>query len=265
MKNINIKLKNLRNLVKPKRLKGISPIIAVLLMIGLTVTSGALLFAVSTAFVSQETQVNLNIDSNSVVFKSTETDYRFVDDLVDTLSLQIENPLEQSILVDLSQTFLYNSADQRIDNWTVISNVNEIVLNGKESTTITFGTYSSSSQLTNGEEIYVVFQSKLYNSKGEFESLKTSPLTVELTNSGPLFQVIPEISASQTEDTLYFAGQNDEEVFQNLTFAIFNYGNANQAYGKTVSITLENTTIFSIADGFDTQSVTVPGASKGGD
>jgi FlaG/FlaF family flagellin (archaellin) len=248
--------------------RGVSPVIAVMLMIGLTVLSGVVLISVSNSILSQETQVNLNIDNQSAVYKTTETDYRFVDELIDELQIQIENPLEEPILVDLTQTYLYNATDDTIlSNWGVVSDVGQIVLNGKESTTITFATDSTSytSELKENDQVYVVFQSKLFGSKNQLTSLKSSTFTVELSGASPLFQALPVISASQTEDTLYFSGDDQTEVTKNLTIAIFNFGNADESYEKTVTITLENNTLFSIADGLETQFVTIPSASQGGD
>jgi flagellin-like protein len=257
----NQKLNNIKR-------RGISPIITVLLMIGLVVLAGTILFGISNSFLSQQTSVTLNIDGSTAIYKTTETDYRFADELIDEIQIQIENPLEEPVIVDLGQTFLYNASDDsRLSNWAVITDVREIVLNGKESETITFGTVSTNNQgeLQEGDNIYVIFKSKLFGSKNTLSSIQSSALTVKLSDSNPLFQALPIISASQSIDTLTFSGDDDEEVTLNLTLAIFNFGNADESYEKTVSITLENTTIFSVANGFETQFVTVPSAVRGGD
>lgn len=264
---INKKLKRSK-FAKSLKKRGISPVLAVVLMIGLTVVSGAMLATVTNSILSQKTAVNLEINSDNAIFKTTETNYRFADDLIDRIEMPISNPLEEPIVVDLTQTYLYNATDDTIMvNWGVVSDASEIVLNGKESTTVTFATDSSiyTSELKNGDQVYVVFKSNLFGDSTQTASLQSSTFSVQLSNSDPVFQVVPVLTANQTLDTLYFSANNNEENVQNLTLAIFNYGNSQEAHQKTVSITLENSTVFSIANGFETQVVTVPTATQGGD
>ncbi len=255
-----------KNLYKLKRKKGTSPIIATILLIGLTVISGAVVYSVTTGFLQTKQPLALDY-TTPTVFKSTETNYKTVDSNIDTFDMQITNPLYEQILVDLSQTYLFNSTDNTmLSNWYVKSNASTLILFGKESATITFATQSAlnSAELVNGDKVYVKFKIDRFSST-DSKIITTDNFTVSLSNFNPNFAFTPSSTSVQDLNTVYFMANDNEEITTSIQGVLWNYGNSDKSYQKTLTLTLGNESVFHIDPQYATQTVTIPSSSIVGD
>jgi hypothetical protein len=249
-----------------KKKLGTSPIIAVMMLIGLTVVSGAVLYGVSNTILQDREELELNY-SEPTVFKSTETNYKLADANVDSFDIEITNPLYEQIIVDLSQTYLYNASDDTLlSSWFVDSDNYELLLDGRQTTVITFTTINTlnTAELIDGDQVYVIF-TILRPDTDESKQVKTSTFTVSLSSFGPNFQLIPSSTAVQDYDVVYFMAKKNEEITTNITAVLWNYGNPAVSYEKTIKFFLENESVFYIGPEYESQIVTIPSSTIVGD
>ena len=249
---------------KSKKKLGTSPIIATILLIGLTVVSGAVLYGVTTTFLNQKSQLSLEY-TTPTAFTPIVTDYATATTKIDSFNIQVSNPLNEQVILNTGNSHLYNSTNGLITGWSLNSNSSYLLLNGRESTTLTFSlnTIDNSLGLDSGKQVYASFTVERTDGSDP-TTFNTSLFTVSA--SLPVFQFIPY--QTNTVDTLttnnitnvYFPAHSNEEISVNLTGAIWNYGSTDISYQKTVQF-FTNTSVFNIADSAATQIVTIPSST----
>jgi hypothetical protein len=255
-----------KKLLRKNKKLGTSPIIAVMMLIGLTVVSGAVLYSINSNILQTKDELGLNY-STPTVFKSTETNYKYADSYIDSFDIEITNPLYEQIIVDLSQTYLFNATDNaKLTNWYVDSSTSELLLFGSETAIITFTTINSlnSAELLDGDQVYVQFKIVRLDSE-ETKTIKTSTFSVSLSNFETNFEFIPSSTSVQDYNTMYFMADDDEQITTDIQGVLWNYGNPELEHAKTVTLYLGNESVFSVDPEFKTQLVTVPSSSVVGD
>ncbi len=260
-------MKNYQKFIKFKKLKklGTSPIIATIMLIGLTVFSGAVLYGVTTTYLNQKTPLSLEY-TNPTSFSPTVTDYKTATTKIDSFNIHVSNPLYEQVLLNTRDSYLYNSTtNQPIYTWTVNSNSSYLLLNGRESTTLTFSTINNDPGLglESGSQVYASF-TVMRTDGTDPTTINTTVFTVKADI--PVFQFIPyqtpivDPYANANYTKVYFNAHNDEQVTVNITGALWNYGSSATSYTKTVQFST-NTSVFGIDPQFATQSVTIPSSS----
>jgi hypothetical protein len=249
-----------------KRRLGISPAIALILLIGITIFAGAILFTILILNSSSDQSVGLAIELPKS-FSSTETSRLFFDDKIDTFSVTITNPSLTIVAVDFNNSFVYNATnDEVLSEWSVSSTVNEIELIGFESSTVQFRTNAEMDleELTIGDNIYVSFAVHSLDDSSLTE-IRSDPVIVDDTNSAPFIVLLPVNSGTQFNNTVFFYGEDTDIITSNLSVTIWNFGNAKEKYELTSYLYLENTTLFTVNDSLVQQTITVPNSLVSGD
>jgi len=166
-----------------KHHRGVSPAIAVILLLGLTVLAGGTLYI--TVISSQQDQgaVSLAI-TEPVNYKTTETIELLLDfdsRNIDTFTVQIENPLFEPLEIDLANSAVYNATTNlKLDGWHVASDADVITLQGQQTVTINFETFAeiNLNELDAGDQIYLLFAAKRPSEDG-LTLIQSNTYTIE--------------------------------------------------------------------------------------
>ena len=254
---------------KIKRRKGTSPIIATILLIGLTVFSGAVLYGVTTTYLNQKTPLALDY-TNPTSFTNTITNYKTADNKIDSFNIQVTNPLYEQIILDLGNTQLYadkaqNNTYQPV-NWAVSYNSSYQLLNGRESTSVTFYTNPTDpgSQLDSGTKAFASF-TVMRTDGSDPTVFNTTVFTMK--SDTPVFKFIPyntgavDSYASDSYTSVYFGADFNDEASVNITGAVWNYGSTDSSYQKTLQFDT-NTSVFYIDPQYASQTITIPSSDQ---
>lgn len=237
--------------MKFNKKRGVSPIVAAILLIGVTILAGVVVVSTVLLVINAEEPISITI-SKPENYASTETDIAFFDPLVDSMILPVTNDMREPLVMDASQIFLYNATDDQIlDRWYVSFDDRFVPFQGQESLFLnlkTEGKYDTQ-ELSPGDRFYVTIPVK--KSEGEdFVTFTSATFSVTSSDTSPLFALVPQNSAFQDGTNIRFdATLDSENESREISFAIFNFGNADEE--KTFSVTihdLENDTLFSIMD-----------------
>lgn len=251
-----------------KKLKklGTSPIIATILLIGLTVFSGAVLYGVTTAYLNQPNPVSLTY-TNPTVFKTTASNTYFQNSQIDSFDVPVSNPNYQQMTINLAGSKVYYTNGTQLTSWSADSNTSTLLLNGRESTVVTFSTpvgTIGSQELNIGDQIYVNFSIAKPDGSGS-KYIKTSTFTVSQTSFEPNFQFVTTSTSVQSNNEVTFYGNSSTQVTLNITGILWNYGNPASSYQKTMNFYVENDTVFTVLPQYATQTITIPSSKKVGD
>ena len=242
---------------KIKKMTAISQVIAIVLLIGLTVLAGAALFMIVLPIVNTQTTASIETSTNAV-FATTEKTQ--LDPYIDTMSFQVSNEINEPIQFDLQHSFVYNASNNLIlYHWTPQVNNSEPVLSGKQSFTLEYKTEALQNfeELNYGQQVYVKFNVSLLG-KDKFTLLKSNVYTVSKANSLPIFDISPNNHFTQSGSTVFFSALPNQTITTNLSLAVWNKGNSNQSYPKSISIYLQNDTFFHIDPQYLMQTITIP-------
>ncbi len=246
---------------KIKKMKGISQVIAIILLIGLAIIAGAALFLVVIPLLSTQTPIELST-SNQAVFSTTEKTQ--LDPFIDTMKFQLSNDIIDPVQIDLTHSYVYNASNNLIlYHWTPQSNNTEPVLSGKQGITLEYKTDAirNIEELNYGQQVYIKFNATLYGQQ-KYTLIKSKVYTVSSANSNPIFDISPNNHFNQSGTTVFFDGYPNQSVSTYLSLSVWNKGNANKTYTKTISIYLENSIYFKIESQYQTQTVTIPSSTQ---
>ena len=186
-----------------KNVRAISPVIAIILLIALTIIAGAVLFAVVIPLLSNQTPINLTT-SNDAVFTTTKKTQ--VDPYMDSMSFQVSNDINDPVQIDLSHSYLYNSSNGLIlYNWVPNTNNTQPVLSGQQGMTLSYQTDPNipGYQLYYNQSVYVEFNVTKYGQQ-QSELIKSNVYTVSTANTQPIYDVTPVYSFTESGSTVYF-------------------------------------------------------------
>ncbi|MHA1449130.1 MAG: hypothetical protein ACTSP4_06885 [Candidatus Hodarchaeales archaeon] len=134
--------------------KGISPVIAAVLLIGVSIVGGAIILGLMVTVFGQEEPYNVQFIRASN-FKSTETQALGYDSTVDYLEITLQNLGQESVFFQKTDLRLYRGESSEsgtiLPGWWVDDSRDRIILNGGEIITIPLTTIINSQELTSGE------------------------------------------------------------------------------------------------------------------
>lgn len=223
--------------------RAISPIIAVIMLIGITVLGGALVFTTVYTVMTTESPLEISFDTPTN-YETTEKELSKVDRFIDSFYIQITNLISEPVVFDFTNYFVYNATDNLpLDDWYVANYDDEVVVQGKESLVLNLKTNADYNydELSAGDQFYVQCAVRKVDDSNA-ELFKSDIFIVSPTNSRPSFSIAPVGNAYQSNEILYFP--HFDPVTRNLTFAIFNLGNTEESYSVSAILTFENTTLF---------------------
>ena len=250
---------NLKN--NYKNFRAISPVIAIILLIGLTVIAGAVLFGVVIPLLSSQTPISLTT-SNDAVFTTTQKTN--VDPYMDSMSFQVSNDINDPVHIDLSHSYLYNASNGLIlYNWIPNANNTQPVLSGQQGMTLSYQTDPNipGYQLYYNQSVYVEFNVTRYDQQ-KSELIKSNIYTVTTANTQPIFDVTSVNSFTESGTTVFFEALPNQTVSANLSVSVWNMGSPSKAYTKSISLTLENDVFFKLNSNYQTQMITIPASTN---
>jgi flagellin-like protein len=239
--------------VKFTKKRGVSPVIAAILLIGVTILAGVIVTSTVLLVMNTEEPISIII-SKPENYASTEDDIAFYDPLVDSMIIPITNDMREPLIMDTRQVYIYNASDDEIlDRWYVSVDDDFIPFQGQESLFLNLKTEGKfdTQELSPGDQFYVTIPVR--KSEGtDFVTFTSNTFSVTTSNTNPLYALVPQNNAFQDGTEVKFDATLDQEnESRELTFAIFNYGNADQEKPFSVTIhDLENETLFSTDEYF---------------
>lgn len=259
----------MKKLSKGKRRIATSPIIATILLLGLTVLSGAILYGVTTAYLSQQPTLGLNYESPAV-YQSTETNYLFSDSKVNSFDISVSNPNYNQMMINLAGSKVFYANGTQLTTWRANYNsTSTILLNGRQSTVVNFQTPTNaigSQPMDIGQKFYVEFSinSPDYAST---KTITTTNFTVSQSNFLPNFVFIPTAQTTvQDGYNVTFFGNSNQPITNEINGILWNYGNPNSSYQKTIQFFVSNDTVFTVDPAYaKPQTITIPASNVIGD
>lgn len=252
--------------LKSRRKLGTSPIIATILLIGLTVVSGAVLYGVTMAFVNTQPNLSLNYEAPSV-YQANQNSLFFSDSKINSFSISVTNPDNSQMTVDLARSYVYLVNGTMYNSWSAVSNTSLLLLNGKESAVVTFSTFNVAQEFDIGSQYYVKFAIMTPDNTNA-KTITTSTFTIEQKNFKPVyvFEYPTQQSTTQDGNTTYFYANDTTATTVNVTGVLWNYGNPSLSHQKTIQFFVDNSTLFTV-DPLFTQpyTVTIPASTTTGD
>jgi hypothetical protein len=239
--------------------RAVSPIISGLLLISVTIIAGVVVFSTVLLIMTAEDPISITI-SKPEYYASTESDKAFFDSLIDSMLVPVTNNMRDRLFYDTEGVEVYNaSSDEWLDRWYVSDANSAIIAQGQETIYLDLQTEGRFDQdeLTTSDEFYVKVPVKKENQQN-YEIFTSPVFKVTLADTQPLFRAIPINNAFQQGSTVYFTGPNpdNQNMPRDLTFGIFNYGNAESEKTFSVTLSIENETLFSKNETF--KILTVP-------
>lgn len=249
---------DIQKLIKKGRKRATSPIVATMMMIGLTVVSGAILYGVTMAFVSTQPTLDLSYNSQAVYKSTTNSILNYDPNNITSVQISVTNPSSDQITIDLSTSKLYLASDNSaLDDYKANSATTGayLTLSGKESADVVFNGTNANSYLNIGDQYYAVF-TILSPDLSESKLITTSTFTV--TPTAPYFKFFPDTQhnlnlnapiggVGNTVDVTFYA-QPEETATVNITGVLWNIGNADSSYQKRVQFYVEPDKNFTIDD-----------------
>jgi flagellin-like protein len=239
--------------------RAVSPIIATMLLIAVTILAGVAVVSTVYLVMTAEDPLSITI-SKPEYYASTESEKAFFDPLVDNILVPITNNNREPLFYNLDEVEVYNAtSDEPLDRWSV-SNANRVIVaQGQETIYLEFDTEGRFDQdeLTNSDEIYFKIPVKKENQQN-YEIFTSPNFKVTTAETEPLFQIVPINNAYQQGSNIYFTGPNpdNQNISRDLTFGIFNYGNAQAEKTFSVTLLIENETLITKNETF--KILTVP-------
>lgn len=178
------------------RKKGISPLIATILLIALVVAAGAITFLVLSGIMFQETPVDLEIAAISD-FRSENDDIR-----VDRFTVSVKSLNTQSAVIKRDEIKVFNKTamDVELTGWRILGTTDEFFISGKETINLVLYCLNPNHELLpRADRIQV--QMNAYRSSGSDIKPKVikSPIVVVGQTYGPLSISTESISLGTLE------------------------------------------------------------------
>lgn len=257
-----------------KKQRAVSPAIALILIIGITVLAGAIIAIVSLDLLSSKTSITLD-SSDPTSFASTEQQKAFYDLTsrnIDSFRVQITNSLFEPVIVDVTNTKVYNATDDSLfPDWYVSSDSTSLVLNGQETKTLQFkidgenyNSLTNSQELRVGDTIYLIYSAHRVNDE-TLTFIQSEPHLITKSDIPPAIEVVLVNTFFQFQEYVYFFVEDHESITVSLTFALWNFGDPSQSHSKMVALHGLNTSVFQVDPEFESQTVTIPSSSILGD
>lgn len=252
--------------------RAVSPVIAVIMILGITVVAAASISVVIFNNTSGGDDIGLDV-SEPAHYKTTDVWVDTDDRNIDSFTVEVSNPDYKQLVIDLPNSYVFNATtNQPLSYWRADSEVDIPILSGLESLAVTFintGKELDQEELANGDEIYVLFSVRRPD-ENTLKFVESSTFTVTGAELDPSFALTTTSGVTQQGMVVTFSSGLDPsevdntEVNTTFRFAIWNFGNSDKAYEKTVSFYLQNKSVFGIDPAHETQTVTVPSASAVG-
>ena len=228
--------------------RAVSPAIALILLIGVTVLAGVAVISTVILVFNAEDPISITI-SKPVYMASTETDIAFFDPLVDSMLLPVTNNMRERLIFETENIQIYNaSSNEILDRWSVIGENSEIFTQGQETIILNLQTEGKFDQdeFSIGDKFFVQIPAKKED-QTNYQPFFSQTFTITASDTDPLFRVVGLNNAFQDGNTVYFSAVDPDtkNISRNLEFGIFNYGNAEKEKSFPVTLQLENTTLFS--------------------
>ena len=257
---------NYKKLFQKSKKRATSPIIATILLIGLTVVSGAILYGVTTAFLSTQQNVSLSYESPTV-YKTASDSYVYSTTKINSFDISVTNPNTQQMMINLASSKVYYANGTPTTSWTADYNSSSyIILNGKESTTVTFSTLGSDT-FDIGQQYYVVFSIMRPDYTGA-TTLTTSTFQISQADFQPSFQFYPTFSTiNQDNYNVTYYTDSTQTSTLDISGVLWNLGNPDTSYQKSLQFFTENDTVFTVDPQYTTpnsMAVTIPSSTNVG-
>ncbi|MHA2274003.1 MAG: archaellin/type IV pilin N-terminal domain-containing protein [Candidatus Hodarchaeales archaeon] len=232
--------------------RGVSPIIATILLIALVIVGAAVTFIVLSGIFTQTTPVDLEIESISD-FRSENGDVP-----VDRFTISIKNIRTEPAVIQTDEIKVFRGTGALLAGWQVLSDLDEHTISGEETVNLDLHCIDTTDELVpQVDRIQVRFNASNSNDPdGTLTSFKSPTVQIGQTY-GPVAlsvsstNIVGSGASSDTNLDLTFVnnGTTDLDLFVEVRGETQFFFNGSDSYMTQASITLEKATVIPIDSG----------------